>query len=125
MKFEYRNGLLFTTIILSYEGRTKTIENIVIDTGASHTLISQDAVDELGIRVRAGDEIFTSFGIGGEEHSNMKKVDFIQVADFKLERAAIDFMSVPYDHINGLLGLDILLQGKFNIDLYTLELRLQ
>ncbi len=50
MKFEYRDGLLFTTIILIFEGRTKIIDNIVIDTGASHTLISQDVVDELGIR---------------------------------------------------------------------------
>jgi len=67
MKFEYRDGLLFTTILLSYEGRSKTIDNIVIDTGASHTLISQDAVDDLGIRVQAGDEIYTSYGIGGKE----------------------------------------------------------
>lgn len=36
MKFEYRNGLLFTSIQLSYKGKTKTIDNIVIDTGASH-----------------------------------------------------------------------------------------
>ena len=125
MKFEYRNGLLFTTIMLSFEGRSKTINNIVIDTGASHTLISQDAVDDLGIRVRAGDEIYTSYGIGGEEHSYAKKVDFIQLAELRLENASIDFMSFPYVHINGLLGLDILIQGKFNIDLNTLELHLQ
>lgn len=75
--------------------------------------------------MRAGDEIYTSYGIGGEEHSYVKKVDSIQVAEFKIENASIDFMSFPYDHINGLLGLDILMQGRFNIDLNTLELRLQ
>ncbi|MDU0332259.1 MULTISPECIES: retropepsin-like aspartic protease [Paenibacillus] len=125
MKFEYRDGLLFTTILLSYEGRSKTIDNIVIDTGASHTLISQDAVDDLGIRVQAGDEIYTSYGIGGKEHSYVKKVDSIQIAELKIENAFIDFMSFPYEHINGLLGLDILMEGKFKIDLNTLELRLQ
>jgi predicted aspartyl protease len=125
MKFEYRDGLLFTSITLSFEGLTKTIDNIVIDTGASHTLISQDAVEELGIRVKAGDEIYTSYGIGGEEHSYVKKVESIEVGHFKLEQASLDFMSFPYKHINGLLGLDILMLGKFNIDLNTLELRLQ
>jgi len=125
MNFEYRDGLLYTSINITFEGCSKTIENIVIDTGASHTLISQDAVDEIGIRVRAGDEIYTSYGIGGEEHSYVKKVDLIQVAELKLEQVPIDFMSFPYAHINGLLGLDILLRGKFNIDLNTLELRLQ
>lgn len=84
MKFEYRDGLLFTSISLSFEGKTKIIENIVIDTGASHTLISQDAVEELGIRVRAGDEIYTSYGIGGEEHSYVKIVDSIKFANFEL-----------------------------------------
>jgi predicted aspartyl protease len=125
MKFEYRKGLLYTSIHLTFEGRTSTIDNIVIDTGASHTLISQDAVDDLGIRVRAGDEIYTSYGIGGEEHSYVKIIDLIQVAELKLEQVPIDFMSFPYEHINGLLGLDVLLRGKFNIDLNTLELRLQ
>lgn len=81
--------------------------------------------DDIGIRVRAGDEIYTSYEIGGEEYSYVKKVDSIQIAELKLENAMIDFMSFPYDHINGLLGLDILMQGGFNIDLNTLERRLQ
>lgn len=34
----------------------------------------------------------------------------------------LDFTSFKYHNINGLLGLDILLKGKFNIDLLNLEL---
>ncbi|WP_028548026.1 aspartyl protease family protein [Paenibacillus sp. UNC451MF] len=119
MKFEYRDGLLFTSIRISYKGITKTIDNIVIDTGASHTLLSQDEVDDIGIRVTADDEIVTSFGIGGKEHA------LIRVGDFIMKDVAIDFTSFPYDDINGLLGLDILMSAKFNIDLNSLELRLQ
>ncbi|HIW33159.1 MAG TPA: retropepsin-like domain-containing protein [Candidatus Paenibacillus intestinavium] len=63
MQIEYRDGLLFTSIEINYLGRTKTIDNIVIDTGASHTLLSQDVVDDLGIKVSAEDEIVTSYGI--------------------------------------------------------------
>ncbi|WP_018883090.1 pepsin/retropepsin-like aspartic protease family protein [Paenibacillus massiliensis] len=39
----------------------------MIDTGASHTLISQDEVDDIGIQVGLEDEIVTSYGIGGKE----------------------------------------------------------
>jgi len=51
MKIEYRGGLLFTSIEISYIGRSKVIDNVVIDTGASHTLLSQEIVDDIGIRV--------------------------------------------------------------------------
>lgn len=60
MKIEYREGLLFTELTILFNGNTKRINNIVIDTGASHTLISQDEVDDIGILVGVEDEIITS-----------------------------------------------------------------
>ncbi|ANS75283.1 aspartyl protease [Paenibacillus yonginensis] len=123
MQIEYRDGLLFTSIKIRFKGREKQIENIVIDTGASHTLISQDEVDDIGIRVSMEDEIITSYGIGGKEHAFVKKVDSIELGEYKLEDPSIDFTSFPYGSINGLLGLDVLLTGKFIINLNQLELR--
>lgn len=69
MRIEYRDGLLFTTLKISYKGVVKQIDNIVIDTGASHSLLTQDCVDEIGIRISGEDEIVTSHGIGGKEYS--------------------------------------------------------
>ncbi|MEC0372116.1 retropepsin-like aspartic protease [Paenibacillus chibensis] len=123
MQIEYRDGLLFTSIKIIFHGREKQVDNIVIDTGASHTLVSQDEVDDIGIRVSMEDEIITSYGIGGKEHAFVKKVDAIELGEYKIEDHSIDFTSFPYDNINGLLGLDILLTGKFNIDLNQLKLR--
>jgi predicted aspartyl protease len=68
MRIEFRDGLLFTTIKISYKGRVKQIDNIVIDTGASHSLLTQDCVDEIGIWISGEDEIVTSHGIGGKEY---------------------------------------------------------
>jgi predicted aspartyl protease len=123
MKIEYRDGLLFTEITIHFNGRKKVVKNIVIDTGASHTLISQDEVDEIGIQVTLEDDIITSFGIGGEEHAFIKTVQLVEVGDFTLENVELDFTSFKYHNINGLLGLDILLTGNFNIDLYNLKLQ--
>ncbi|WP_145320164.1 retropepsin-like aspartic protease [Paenibacillus xylanexedens] len=122
MKIEYREGLLFTELTILFNGNRKRINNIVIDTGASHTLISQDEVDDIGILVGVEDEIITSYGIGGKEHAFSKRVEGIQVGDFVLKDIPIDFTSFKYHNINGLLGLDILIEGKFNVDLEKFKL---
>ncbi|APO44614.1 aspartyl protease [Paenibacillus xylanexedens] len=122
MKIEYREGLLFTELTILFNGNRKRINNIVIDTGASHTLISQDEVDDIGILVGVEDEIITSYGIGGKEHAFSKRVEGIQVGDFVLRDIPIDFTSFKYHNINGLLGLDILIEGKFNVDLENFKL---
>ena len=124
MKIEHRDGLLFTSVIIVYQGQTKHIDNIVIDTGASHTLISQDIVDDIGIRVSLNDDVVASFGIGGKEHAFVKKVDGIQVGDYRISNISLDFTSIPYTDINGLLGLDILMNAGFVIDLKELTMHL-
>ncbi|MBB6732369.1 retropepsin-like aspartic protease [Cohnella zeiphila] len=126
MKIEWKDGLLFIEIKITFDGRSKIIKNIVIDTGASHTLISQDEVDELGIRVTGDDHFITSFGIGGEEHAFIRTIDAIEIEDYKIENIELDFTAFRFQGVNGLLGLDVLMAGKFNIDLDNLELlRLQ
>jgi len=42
MKIEFRDGLLFSSIRISFRGSTKVIENMVIDTGAAESIISPD-----------------------------------------------------------------------------------
>lgn len=44
------------------------------------------------------------------------------MGDFVLRDIPIDFTSFKYHNINGLLGLDILIEGKFNIDLENFKL---
>ncbi|MEK5505570.1 retropepsin-like aspartic protease [Paenibacillus sp. FSL P4-0113] len=122
MKIEFMDGLLFTEITVHFNGEKKVINNIVIDTGASHTLISQDEVDDIGIQVGMDDEIITSYGIGGKEHAFSKRIKGIQVGDFILRDVLIDFTSFKYHNVNGLLGLDILVKGKFNVDLENFKL---
>jgi len=123
MKIEYREGLLFTEITIQYNGQRKVLKDIVIDTGASHTLLSQDAVDDIDIRVTRDDHFITSFGIGGEEHAFIKTVDSVEVGEYLINEMELDFTSFKHHNIDGLLGLDILMKGSFIIDLFNLELQ--
>jgi predicted aspartyl protease len=120
MKIKYRDGLLFTSLEIVYRGKSTRIDNIVVDTGASQSLISQDCVEEIGVRVSGDDEVVTSYGIGGKEHAFIKKVDRVTIDNYSLENFPLDFTVLEYEDINGLLGLDILTEAGFIIDLKEL-----
>ena len=57
MNIEYRDGLIFTSIEIGFRGFSKIIDNVVIDTGAAETIISPDAVDDIGIMAEPYDSV--------------------------------------------------------------------
>lgn len=123
MKIKYKYGLLLVAIALTFNGVEKTVENMVLDTGAAKTLISQDAVDDIGVGVDLNDTIVTYYGIGGKEHAFRKRIDKVQMDEFVIENVEIDFNDFGYKDINGLLGLDLLMKAEFVIDLQHLEIK--
>ncbi|ETT79615.1 hypothetical protein C173_00612 [Paenibacillus sp. FSL R7-277] len=121
MKIEYVDGLLQTSLTLNYKGQVLTIEKLVIDTGASHTLLSADAIADIGVYFETGDEIITAFGIGGEESCFRKVFDSIQLGNFHIENYKLDVGSLHEKlAINGLLGLDFLMKANIVLDLAEL-----
>lgn len=122
----YKDGLLFTSLEIQFRGKSTMIDDIVIDTGAAETIISPDAVEEIGITAEHDDYIHSSYGIGGSLHNfYMKQVDGLRLggvnlSDVKLNIGIID----PHGHINGLLGLDLLMKLNAVIDLKQLTLLL-
>ncbi|MEZ7171788.1 retropepsin-like aspartic protease [Sporosarcina sp. OR05] len=98
------------------------LDKLVVDTGAAHTLISSDVVEELGIYFENGDPLVSSYGIGGEEYSFRKPVDFLKLGPHKICRLKLDFGNLHEWGINGLIGLDILINGQFIIDLEKMVL---
>ena len=122
MKIKHKYGLLLVDIILTFNEKSKVIENMVVDTGAARTLISQDIVEDIGLQVDLHDRIVTYFGVGGKEHAFRKRIDQIQINDFIIEKVEVDFNDFGYEDINGLLGLDLLMEARFTIDLLHLQM---
>ena len=60
--------------------------------------------------------------IGGEEYSFRKSVDFIKLGTHEISEMKLDFENLDDWGIHGLIGLDILMNRKFIIDLEKLEL---
>lgn len=122
MEIEFRDGLIFTSIELIYNGKSKIINNMVIDTGAAKTLISADVVEDIGLKVEGNDELVVSEGIGGTEISFVKSVDKIVMDNSSIFNKKIDFSHIGYEDINGLLGLDLLMDVGFIIDLNCMKI---
>ncbi|GEN35451.1 aspartyl protease family protein [Aneurinibacillus danicus] len=104
MKVEYTDGLLHVSFTITYQGKTAKLEHVIVDTGAARTIISADAVFDLGIFATADDEINVMYGIGGEEYSFRKVVDEIEFASFKAGNFPIDFGDLDKGFgINGII----------------------
>ncbi|WP_312097284.1 retropepsin-like aspartic protease [Niallia sp.] len=97
------------------------MNDIIIDTGSAHTVISPDILEEIGVVYEYGDNIYEAYGIGGSVPFYTKIMDEIQIDTFIVKDIEVDVGILPKDHI-GLLGLDILLTYNFIIDMNKLEL---
>ena len=64
MKIKYKYGLLLVDISLTFKGKRIVIENMVVETGAARTLISQNVLEEIGLGVDLQDRIVTYYGTG-------------------------------------------------------------
>lgn len=122
MNIEFRDGLLFTSIQITYNGVSKVIDNMVIDTGCARTLIVSEVVEEINIRVEPDDELIVCQGIGGTEVSFVKHIDLIKLENIEFKNKDIDFSNIDYDGINGLIGLDLLIEAGIIIDLDKLKM---
>jgi hypothetical protein len=124
MDIDLIDDLLQTSMTIIYKGISLTIDHLVIDTGAAHSLLSSDTVSLIGIKFQNGDKLVRSFGIGGDEYSFRKRVDQIQLGSLILNDVNIDFGVFHEDivHINGLIGLDILKNGELIIDLHSMKM---
>ncbi len=123
MAIDYRDGLLFTTLKLAYQGKIGIVKNVIIDTGASHSILSPDSVRELGMEYDDEDQIVTSFGLGGRQYAFVKKVERVEFGPFRVNSCNMDFCVIDQTgRVNGLLGLDLLSSVGAVIDLKNMLL---
>lgn len=118
MKLEYREGLLFSSVTIHHREHSINIPNVVVDTGAAESIIAIDAVDSLFDRYEQGDQLRFMMGIGGREAAVRRIIHRFEFHSYEAYEIPIDFGRIgEYSGINGLIGLDILIPGKFIVDL--------
>lgn len=118
MNLDLRDGLLFVSLRLTYKGKAHMVNNIILDTGAAHSLIDRSAVESLNLATDDDDIIVTMTGISGNDYAVRKQIESITFGMQSFEGPYLDFGNLDaHPGINGLLGADILVRGRFIIDL--------
>ena len=125
MKVEFRDGLIFTSMQITFRGISKDIDNIVIDTGAAESIISPDVVEDIGIFAEPHDSVNSFYGVGGSLHNFFSKsIETAMLGDVSIGEIKMDFGVIdPRGRINGLLGLDLLMKVGAIIDLNEMSLK--
>ncbi|WP_407272464.1 aspartyl protease family protein [Radiobacillus sp. PE A8.2] len=121
MNIFYNGQLLTTAVTVVYRGRTLIIDDVIIDTGSSHTVISPDILEAIGVLYENGDKIYEAYGIGGSVPFYTKVMEEIKIDTFSIKEFELDVGMLPEGH-NGLLGLDILKEHGFIINMDKLAI---
>lgn len=124
MNIRVHEGLPYVTATITYGGRELSLLNVLLDTGSASTLFAIDRLQEIGLEMDAHDPIYRIRGVGGTEFVFGKRVDalalgMLSVKDFEIEVGALAY---GFD-LDGILGMDFLLQLRAVIDLDTLQVR--
>jgi predicted aspartyl protease len=121
MQIKLNNSLLYATLEITYNGKSKILEDIIVDTGAAHSIICPDIVEDLGIEDSPEDELITMYGVGGIQYAYRKKIESIKFGSCLVSGYKLDFGYIDENgRINGLLGLDLLMEMGLVLDLKNL-----
>lgn len=120
----YKNGLLYASVFLQEGDKSITIDDVIVDTGAYHTIMLTDFLENLDVSFTEDDELVKSSGYGGLQMSSVRKrIDKVTIGNISLTNMKIDFGEIdPYERVNGLIGLDFLRSAGVIIDLVDLTM---
>ncbi len=119
VKIQLKKGLLYTSIELMHEGKSITVNDVIIDTGAFHTIISPHFLEELQAEFTDDDMLIEAYGYGGaSSYAVRKRIDAISCDDITLSDFKVDFGQIdPDEKVNGLLGLDFFWKAGIVLDI--------
>jgi predicted aspartyl protease len=123
MRLILKDSLPFTSVQLHYHGAEIEIPDVLIDTGSASTILAAHLAAQAGIEPEMSDILYTIRGVGGTEAVFSRRVDLLEVGpstapDFEIEIGGMDYRF----EINGILGMDYMLQTGMIINLHDLSL---
>lgn len=123
MQLTLKDDLPFITITVGYRGAEIDLPNVLVDTGSAGTILSADWMRQIGIVPQPQDTLYTIRGVGGTEVVFSRQVDYLQLEHCRLDRLQLEVGGMDYGfEINGILGMDALLQAGAILNLRQLDL---
>lgn len=124
MKIRVREGLPFVTVTLVYRGKKLDIKEVLIDTGSAGSVFSADKVASIGLIAEPYDPIRQIRGVGGFEFVFGRRIDSLVMGDLEVKDFEVEIEIMDYGfEIEGIIGMDFLIQGGVIIDIAQLEVK--
>lgn len=123
VQLELYDNLPFTTVKVTYNGSEIEVTNVLVDTGSATTVLAAEIVASIGIVPEPADILFTIRGVGGTEVVFLRRLESLAVGDKLVYGPEVEIGGMDYGFpINGILGMDFLVQAGTIIDLRSLQL---
>ena len=126
MQFVLKDNLPFTSVVIGYNGSEVEVTNVLIDTGSASSIFSADIVEHIQIVPSPQDILQVIRGIGGTEVVFKRRVDFLELGEFRLPNFEIEVGGMDYGFkIRGILGMDFLIGSGAIINLKTMQIQFE
>jgi len=123
MQLKLIDGLPYSEVTIVYRNQNMIVENVLVDTGSASTIFSSDLMKNIGISPRPDDPLHTIRGVGGVEAVFSRAVDSVRLGSREIHDIEVEIGGMDYGfEINGILGMDILLETGAIIDLKDLRI---
>lgn len=118
MNIGFRDGLLFVSVLLEFQGQQLELHNCLLDTGSAGTIFATDQLAIIGIHYEPDDIVHQIYGVGGAEFVFTKRVNRLHLADLTVENFEIEIGAMDYGFpLDGIIGLDFLMAVRAILDL--------
>ncbi len=126
MKFsiEIIDNLPFIKLKLHHKGNELILPKVLIDTGSAKSILKEELVENIGIQPEPDDILGSIRGVGGTEFVYIKQIDLIAIGNIRVNKFKVDIGEMDYGFdINGIIGMDFLLETNSTIDLKNLYIK--
>jgi Aspartyl protease len=122
LKLYLERRLLFTSVVLEYQGQSITLNRVLVDTGSAATIFQTELLASIGLVYAPDDEVHEVFGVGGSELVFQKRLGKIVCSDLSMTDFAVEVGWLDYGiELDGILGLNFLLATRAILDLSSVE----
>lgn len=123
MPIKLIHRLPFVSATIYANGQVLHLDKVLLDTGSAGTVFKTVDLEKIGVLLDTQDVIREMTGIGGSEYVVEKQVDSLEVGDLRVSPFTVQIGALDYGTpMDGIIGVDFLLQAGAHIDFITMLL---
>ena len=124
MKIQIDSGLPIITVVLHHQNKQLKLDTVILDTGSAGSIFKISKVAQIDLKPEPDDKVRRIIGVGGSEFVYVKKIDKLSVDKLEATNFNIEIGTMDYGFdIDGIIGMDFLIQTAAVIDLKKLTIK--